>query len=126
MSEQFIAKIAELGASTFILFIVLVITIKIYNIFSNITKTIDNLSNVISERNQNLSNQMTQCIILQENLINSMKETMNYINSNNVKLLTLESKIDNMTDTIKESSLNMEKTNRKVEKILEKVKNYNI
>ena len=51
MSEQFIAKIAELGASTFILFIVLVITIKIYNIFSNITKTIDNLSNVISERN---------------------------------------------------------------------------
>ena len=55
-----------------------------------------------------------------------MKETMNYINSNNVKLLTLESKIDNMTYTIKKSSLNLEKTNRKVEKILEKVKNYNI
>ena len=121
MSEELIQKIAELGASTFILFIALVITIKISNVFSNVSKKIDNLADVLSKNNKELSNQLTQCIVLQENLITTMKETVTLLNENNIKMLKLENKMDNIAMNVKDATLDLKKTNRKVEIILDRL-----
>ena len=54
MNESFILKAAELSSSAFMLIIVLILTSKMYNIFTQTTEKLDKITTELSDSNKQL------------------------------------------------------------------------
>ena len=121
MKEEFIIKIAELSASAFMLVIVLLLTNKMYNIFTQTTEKLDKMTTELADSNIQLSNQLTKCIMMQENVLNTLKDTMSSIKDTSVHMINLENKIDNTYNKINEIAIDVVDSNMKIELLKDKI-----
>lgn len=121
MSESFIIKAAELSSSAFMLIIVLILTSKMYNIFTQTTEKLDKITTELSESNKQLSNQLTKCIMMQENVLNTLKDTMTSVKDTSIHMISLETKIDNTYNKINEIAIDVVDSNMKIELLKDKM-----
>ena len=121
MKEEFIIKIAELSASAFMLVIVLLLTNKMYNIFTQTTEKLDKMTTELADSNIQLSNQLTKCIMMQENVLNTLNDTMSSIKDTSVHMISLENKIDNTYNKINEIAIDVGDSNMKIELLKDKI-----
>lgn len=115
MNESFILKAAELSSSTFMLIIVLILTSKMYNIFTQTTEKLDKITTELSESNKQLSNQLTKCIMMQENVLNTLKDTMTSEEDTYIHIINLENKIDNVYNKVNKIAIDVVDSNMKIE-----------
>lgn len=121
MNESFIIKAAELSSSAFMLIIVLILTSKMYNIFTQTTEKLDKITTELSDSNKQLSNQLTKCIMMQENVLNTLKDTMTYVKDTSIHMISLETKIDNTYNKINEIAIDVVDSNMKIELLKDKM-----
>ena len=110
MNESFIIKAAELSSSAFMLIIVLILTSKMYNIFTQTTEKLDKITTELSDSNKQLSNQLTKCIMMQENVLNTLKDTMTSTEDTYIHIINLENKIDNLREIDKKEKVDKQNT----------------
>lgn len=121
MNESFIIKAAELSSSAFMLIIVLILTSKMYNIFTQTTEKLDKITTELSDSNKQLSNQLTKCIMMQENVLNTLKDTMTSVKDTSIHMISLETKIDNTYNKINEIAIDVVDSNMKIELLKDKM-----
>ena len=115
MNESFILKAAELSSSTFMLIIVLILTSKMYNIFTQTTEKLDKITTELSDSNKQLSNQLTKCIMMQENVLNTLKDTMTSEEDTYIHIINLENKIDDTYNKVNKIAIDVVDSNMKIE-----------
>lgn len=130
--SQIIDGAFKLGLAGFILLIVLIILLtmlsKMTCIFTAIPEKFDLLTDKLAESNKNmttqlinsnkeLSCQLTKTLVIQENILAVMKETIVTINNNSVKIAILENKLDNNHEAIQEISKKTDATMRELKEI---------
>ncbi len=115
MTESFIIKAAELSSSTFMLIIVLILTSKMYNIFTQTTEKLDKITTELSDSNKQLSNQLTKCIMMQENVLNTLKDTMTSEEDTYIHIINLENKIDDTYNKVNKIAIDVVDSNMKIE-----------
>ena len=121
MNESFIIKAAELGSSAFMLIIVLILTSKMYNIFTQTTEKLDRMTTELANSNKQLSNQLTKCVTMQENVLNTLKDTMTSVKDTSIHMISLETKIDNTYNKINEIAIDVVDSNMKIELLKDKM-----
>ena len=121
MKEEFIIKIAELSASAFMLIIVLILTSKMYNIFTQTTEKLDKITTELSDSNKQLSNQLTKCIMMQENVLNTLKDAMTSTEDTYIHIINLENKIDNTYNKVNKIAIDVVDSNMKIELLKDKM-----
>ena len=121
MNESFIIKAAELSSSTFMLIIVLILTSKMYNIFTQTTEKLDKITTELSDSNKQLSNQLTKCIMMQENVLNTLKDTMTSTEDTYIHIINLENKIDNTYNKVNKIAIDVVDSNMKIELLKDKM-----
>ena len=121
MNESFIIKAAELSSSTFMLIIVLILTSKMYNIFTQTTEKLDKITTELSDSNKQLSNQLTKCIMMQENVLNTLKDTMTSTEDTYIHIINLENKIDNTYNKVNKIAIDVVDSNMKIELLKDKI-----
>ena len=107
MNESFIIKAAELSSSAFMLIIVLILTSKMYNIFTQTTEKLDKITTELSDSNKQLSNQLTKCIMMQENVLNTLKDAMTSTEDAYIHIINLENKIDNTYNKVNKIAIDV-------------------
>lgn len=115
MTESFIIKAAELSSSTFMLIIVLILTSKMYNIFTQTTEKLDKITTELSDSNKQLSNQLTKCIMMHENVLNTLKDTMTSEEDTYIHIINLENKIDDTYNKVNKIAIDVVDSNMKIE-----------
>ena len=115
MNESFIIKAAELSSSAFMLIIVLILTSKMYNIFTQTTEKLDKITTELSDSNKQLSNQLTKCIMMQENVLNTLKDAMTSTEDTYIHIINLENKIDNTYNKVNKIAIDVVDSNMKIE-----------
>lgn len=121
MNESFIIKAAELSSSAFMLIIVLILTSKMYNIFTQTTEKLDKITTELSDSNKQLSNQLTKCIMMQENVLNTLKDTMTSTADTYIHIINLENKIDNTYNKVNKIAIDVVDSNMKIELLKDKM-----
>lgn len=121
MNESFIIKAAELSSSAFMLIIVLILTSKMYNIFTQTTEKLDRMTTELANSNKQLSNQLIKCITMQENVLNTLKDTMTSVKDTSIHMISLEAKIDNTYNKINEIAIDVVDSNMKIELLKDKM-----
>ena len=121
MNESFIIKAAELGSSAFMLIIVLILTSKMYNIFTQTTEKLDKITTELSDSNKQLSNQLTKCIMMQENVLNTLKDAMTSTEDTYIHIINLENKIDNTYNKVNKIAIDVVDSNMKIELLKNKM-----
>ena len=121
MNESFIIKAAELSSSTFMLIIVLILTSKMYNIFTQTTEKLDKITTELSDSNKQLSNQLTKCIMMQENVLNTLKDAMTSTEDTYIHIINLENKIDNTYNKVNKIAIDVVDSNMKIELLKDKM-----
>lgn len=121
MNESFIIKAAELSSSAFMLIIVLILTSKMYNIFTQTTEKLDKITTELSDSNKQLSNQLTKCIMMQENVLNTLKDTMTSTEDAYIHIINLENKIDNTYNKVNKIAIDVVDSNMKIELLKDKM-----
>lgn len=121
MNESFIIKAAELSSSAFMLIIVLILTSKMYNIFTQTTEKLDRMTTELANSNKQLSNQLTKCVTMQENVLNTLKDTMTSVKDTSIHMISLETKIDNTYNKINEIAIDVVDSNMKIELLKDKM-----
>jgi uncharacterized coiled-coil protein SlyX len=121
MNESFIIKAAELSSSAFMLIIVLILTSKMYNIFTQTTEKLDRMTTELANSNKQLSNQLIKCITMQENVLNTLKDTMTSVKDTSIHMISLETKIDNTYNKINEIAIDVVDSNMKIELLKDKM-----
>jgi uncharacterized coiled-coil protein SlyX len=121
MNESFIIKAAELSSSAFMLIIVLILTSKMYNIFTQTTEKLDKITTELSDSNKQLSNQLTKCIMMQENVLNTLKDTMTSTEDTYIHIINLENKIDNTYNKVNKIAIDVVDSNMKIELLKDKM-----
>ena len=120
MNESFILKAAELS-SAFMLIIVLILTSKMYNIFTQTTEKLDKITTELSDSNKQLSNQLTKCIMMQENVLNTLKDAMTSTEDTYIHIINLENKIDNTYNKVNKIAIDVVDSNMKIELLKDKI-----
>lgn len=121
MNESFILKAAELSSSTFMLIIVLILTSKMYNIFTQTTEKLDKITTELSDSNKQLSNQLTKCIMMQENVLNTLKDTTTSEEDSYIHIINLENKIDDTYNKVNKIAIDVVDSNMKIELLKDKM-----
>ena len=121
MNESFIIKAAELSSSAFMLIIVLILTSKMYNIFTQTTEKLDKITTELSDSNKQLSNQLTKCIMMQENVLNTLKDAITSKEDTYIHIINLENKIDNTYNKINKIAIDVVDSNMKIELLKDKI-----
>ena len=121
MNESFIIKAAELSSSAFMLIIVLILTSKMYNIFTQTTEKLDKITTELSDSNKQLSNQLTKCIMMQENVLNTLKDAMTSTEDTYIHIINLENKIDNTYNKVNKIAIDVVDSNMKIELLKDKM-----
>lgn len=123
--EQIIDGAFGLGIAGFMLLIVLIVILffvgKMASVFTKIPEKFDVLSNKIAESNKELSNQLIKTLVVQENILSVMKDTISSVNNNTTKMAIVEDKIESTQKMIKDISNISENTIRKIDEVNEKV-----
>lgn len=121
MNESFIIKAAELSSSAFMLIIVLILTSKMYNIFTQTTEKLDKITIELSDNNKQLSNQLTKCIMMQENVLNTLKDAITSTEGTYIHIINLENKIDNTYNKVNKIAIDVVDSNMKIELLKDKM-----
>ena len=121
MTESFIIKAAELSSSAFMLIIVLILTSKMYNIFTQTTEKLDKITTELSDSNKQLSNQLTKCIMMQENVLNTLKDAITSAEDTYIHIINLENKIDNTYNKVNKIAIDVVDSNMKIELLKDKM-----
>ena len=92
-----------------------------YNIFTQTTEKLDRMTTELANSNKQLSNQLIKCITMQENVLNTLKDTMTSVKDTSIHMISLETKIDNTYNKINEIAIDVVDSNMKIELLKDKM-----